>query len=85
MITTNMIIQAMDLLSGKRRLFWSEADFQFSLAQVLRCVVPNGAQIYLERPIANIMEAMKSTNGSNNRKKCYIDIWIQYDNKIYPI
>ena len=85
MITTNLIIEAMDLLSGKRRLFWSEADFQFSLAQVLRCVVPNGAQIYLERPIANIMEAMQEDNNSTNRKKCYIDIWIHHDGKVYPI
>ncbi len=85
MITTETLIKTMASLSTKRKLFWSEADFQFSLAQELRGLVPVEAQIYLERPIANIMEAMQEENKTNNRKKCYIDIWIQYDGKVYPI
>lgn len=85
MITTKDIIQAMDRLSEKRKLFWSEADFQFSLALVLQDMIPDGARIYLERPIAEILSAQQKANNTKNRNKFYIDIFIQIDNTIYPI
>ena len=85
MITKSIIEQAMSELASKRKLFWSEADFQFSLALVLHSVLPPNAKIYLERPIAEILSVQQEDNSTKNRKKFYVDIWIQIDDTVYPI
>ena len=85
MITSNTIKQAMLHLAGNRKLFWSEADFQFSLAWVLHDILPESAKIYLERPIAEILKAQQEDNNTKNRKKFYVDIWIQIEDTVYPI
>ena len=60
MISNEVMIDAMNRLAQWRKLFWSEADFQFSLAQVLRDML-NGvnAQIFLERPIPTVTDDTK--------------------------
>ncbi len=85
MITKDLIKKAMLQLSTKRKLFWSEADFQFSLALVLRDILPKNAKIYLERPIAEMLSAQQEDNNTKNRKKFYVDIWIQIEDTVYPI
>ena len=85
MIIKDLIKKAILQLSTKRKLFWSEADFQFSLALVLRDILPENAKIYLERPIAEILSAQQEDNNTKNRKKFYVDIWIQIEDTVYPI
>ena len=61
-------------LANERRLFWSEADFQFALAWKIQQKYPN-AKIRLERRQEN----------TNSKKPAYVDIWVELNNKIYPI
>lgn len=81
MISNEVMIDAMNRLAQWRKLFWSEADFQFSLAQVLRDML-NGAnaQIFLERPIPITTDYTKG-----KRRNRYIDIIIKSGDTIYPI
>ena len=75
------MIEAMRLLAQQRKLFWSEADFQFSLAQVLHDMLrDSGVQIYLERPIPITTDYTKG-----KRRNRYIDIIIKSGDTIYPI
>ena len=61
-------------LATERRLFWSEADFQFAFAWKIQQKYPN-AKIRLERRQEN----------TNSNKPAYVDIWVELNNKIYPI
>lgn len=63
---------AINNLSTQRTAFWSEADFQFSLAWALQRLLPQ-SKIYLER---------RALIGG---KACYIDIWVEDNGYIYPI
>ena len=83
MISSKMMIEAMDKLAKWRKLFWSEADFQFSLAQVLCDMLKEKdakAQIFLERPIPTVTDDTKV-----KRRNRYIDILIKIGDTIYPI
>lgn len=83
MISNEVMIDAMNRLAQWRKLFWSEADFQFSLAQVLHDMLKVkgvNAQIFLERPIPIMTDYTKG-----KRRNRYIDILIKIGNTIYPI
>lgn len=83
MISNEVMIDAMNRLAQWRKLFWSEADFQFSLAQVLHDMLKDKgakAQIFLERPIPITTDYTKG-----KRRNRYIDIIIKSGDTIYPI
>lgn len=83
MISEDDMIDAMNRLAQWRKLFWSEADFQFSLAQVLCDMLKDKgakAQIFLERPIPTVTDDTKV-----KRRNRYIDILIKIGDTIYPI
>ena len=61
-------------LATERRLFWSEADFQFAFAWKIQQNYPS-AKIRLER----------RQEITNSKKPAYVEIWVELDNKIYPI
>jgi len=67
------LIAAMDSLCDKRRIFHSEADFQFALAWELK-LMHQEARIRLEYPW-----------GSDGEKTAYIDILVTIDGKTIPI
>lgn len=75
----DVIIAVLTALEKERPVFWSEADFQFSFAWELHNHLPDDAKIRLERR-EEIMSRLK-------RKKvpAYIDIWVEYNNMVYPI
>jgi len=65
------IIKIINVLKSKRKIFFSESDFQFALAWEIQKYYDN-AKIRLEyRP--------------NLQENAYIDIVINLENKIYPI
>lgn len=66
----NQLTTAINNLAKKRPAFYSEADFQFSLAWELKTLLPN-ANIYLERyePTFNY----------------HVDIWIEENGDFFPI
>lgn len=69
------LIAAMDSLCDKRRIFHSEADFQFALAWEIQLKYQKAApRIRLEYPW-----------GSDVEKTAYIDILVTIDGKTIPI
>lgn len=72
-MTINDIHDVMTALAAKRRAFWSEADFQFAFAWELQIKFPT-AVVHLERRYLNA-----------NNEYYYIDIWVEYNEKVFPI
>lgn len=70
MMNKNQLTTAINNLAKKRPAFYSEADFQFSLAWELKTLLPD-ANIYLERyePTFNY----------------HVDIWIEENGEFFPI
>ena len=88
----DVINEVLENLAERRPLFWSEADFQFEFAWELHTKLGGEAKIYLERRYdidrassdnANEKSDQSTTNKSLD--KLYVDIWVEYDNKTYPI
>lgn len=87
-----VINEVLDKLAKRRPLFWSEADFQFEFAWELHKMLDGKAKIYLERRFEIDNTSNNSTNEKSNKSttnrslnKLYVDIWVEYDNKTYPI
>lgn len=92
MYMKKVIIDVLNNLAKRRPLFWSEADFQFEFAWELHKKLGEEANIYLERrheinSASNDNANEKATQSTTNKSlnKLYVDIWIEYDNKTYPI
>lgn len=66
------IKKVLENLKLKRRVFYSEADLQFEFAWELHKILPE-AEIRLERPV------------TINNEVYYIDIWVNYEDRHYPI
>lgn len=87
-----VIINVLNNLAERRPLFWSEADFQFEFAWELHTKLDGKAKIYLERRFEIDMDSSDNANEKSNQSttnkslnKLYVDIWVEYDNKTYPI
>lgn len=92
MYMKEVIIYVLNNLAKRRPLFWSEADFQFEFAWELHKKLGEEANIYLERrheinSASSDSANEKATQSTINKSldKLYVDIWVEYDNKTYPI
>mgnify|MGYP003466201467 FL=1 len=92
MYMKEVIIDVLNNLAKRRPLFWSEADFQFEFAWELHKKLGEEAKIYLERRFEIDMDSSDTANEKSNQSttnkslnKLYVDIWVEYDNKTYPI
>lgn len=72
-MTIQDLQQIIAILAKRRKAFWSEADFQFELAQEIKTMFP-AAQIRLERPFPN-----------SAGKRNYIDIVVELNGELFPI
>ena len=88
----DVINEVLENLAKRRPLFWSEADFQFEFAWELHTKLDGKAKIYLERRFEIDMDSSDNANEKSNQSttnkslnKLYVDIWVEYDNKTYPI
>ena len=77
-----VINDVLENLAKRRPLFWSEADFQFEFAWELHKKLGEEANIYLERRFE--LDKDKDTQNKNHNKY-YVDIWVEYQDGIYPI
>lgn len=77
-----VINDVLENLAKRRPLFWSEADFQFEFAWELHKKLGEEANIYLERRFE--LDNDKDTRDKNHNKY-YVDIWVEYQDGIYPI
>ncbi len=75
------LINVIESLQGKRPIFHSEADFQFSLAWEIKLLYKDKAyEVYLEKPLRNANKEPEKDKNSNNS---YLDIFVQENgNKI---
>lgn len=92
MYMKEVIIDVLNNLAKRRPLFWSEADFQFEFAWELHKKLGEEANIYLERRHEIDMDSSDNANEKSNQSttnkslnKLYVDIWVEYNNKTYPI
>lgn len=84
-ISTELLEEVLRELSRKRDLFWSEADFQFSFAWLLKEHLGEEAEILLERRYEATLDCIIDGVKKTKEEKFYIDIVVKYDGKFYPI
>lgn len=79
-------------LANERKVFWSEADFQFAFAWKLKEMLKNSApkstiNVRLELR-ADALEQRTDASEQNEKENSgdiYIDIWVEINEKVYPI
>lgn len=74
-------------LAKERKVFWSEADFQFAFAWKLKEMLQKDSNqqstinVRLERRV----DALKKRDDEKKSGDAYIDIWVEIDKMVYPI
>lgn len=73
-------------LAKERKVFWSEADFQFAFAWKLKEMFEDSnpqstINVRLERRV----DALKKRDDEKKSGDAYIDIWVEIDKMVYPI
>lgn len=92
-MTKQFIETVLLALAKERRVFWSEADFQFAFAwklkEMLKYSDPKSAiNVRLERRADTLeqrTDAPEQGNEKENSGDIYIDIWVEINEKVYPI
>lgn len=92
-MTKQFIETVLLALAKERKVFWSEADFQFAFAwklkEMLKYSNPQSAiNLRLERradALEQRTDAPEQGNEKENSGDIYIDIWVEINEKVYPI
>lgn len=92
-MTKQFIETVLLALANERKVFWSEADFQFAFAWKLKEMFedrnPQSAiNVRLERradALEQRTDAPEQGNEKENSGDIYIDIWVEINEKVYPI
>lgn len=92
-MTKQFIETVLLALAKERKVFWSEADFQFAFAwklkEMLKYSDPKSAiNVRLERradALEQRTDASEQGNEKENSGDIYIDIWVEINEKVYPI
>ena len=94
-MTKQFIETVLLALANERKVFWSEADFQFAFAWKLKEMLMlknNNPQstinVRLERRVDALeqrTDAPDQGNEKENSGDIYIDIWVEINEKVYPI
>lgn len=92
-MTEEFIESVLLALANERKVFWSEADFQFAFAWKLKEMFedrnPQSAiEVRLERradALVQRADAPEQGNEIENSGDIYIDIWVEIDKIVYPI
>lgn len=85
-MTKQFIETVLLALANERKVFWSEADFQFAFAWKLKELFEDSnpqstISVRLERR-ADVLEKRDDGKKSGD---AYIDIWVEINEKVYPI
>lgn len=73
-------------LAKERKVFWSEADFQFAFAWKLKEMLKNSApQSTINVRLERRADALEKRDDGKNSGDIYIDIWVEINEKVYPI
>lgn len=92
-MTKQFIVTVLLSLANERKVFWSGADFQFAFAWKLKEMFedrnPQSAiNLRLERradALEQRTDAPEQGNEKENSGDIYIDIWVEINEKVYPI
>lgn len=92
-MTKQFIETVLLTLANERKVFWSEADFQFAFAwklkEMLKDSGPQSAiNVRLERRVDALekrTDAPEQGNEKENSGDIHIDIWVEINEKVYPI
>lgn len=92
-MTKQFIETVLLALANERKVFWSEADFQFAFAWKLKEMFedrnPKSAiNVRLERRADTLeqrTDASEQGKEKENSGDIYIDIWVELNEKVYPI
>lgn len=92
-MTKQFIETVLLALAKERKVFWSEADFQFAFAWKLKEMFEDSnpqstISVRLERradALEQRTDASEQGNEKENSGDIYIDIWVEINEKVYPI
>lgn len=92
-MTKQFIETVLLALANERKVFWSEADFQFAFAWKLKEMFEDSnpqstINVRLERradALEQRTDAPEQGNEKENSGDIYIDIWVEINEKVYPI
>lgn len=92
-MTKKFIESVLLTLAKERKVFWSEADFQFAFAWKLKEMFEDSnpqstINVRLERrtdALEQRTDAPEQGNEKENSGDIYIDIWVEINEKVYPI
>lgn len=92
-MTKQFIETVLLALANERIIFWSEADFQFAFAWKLKEMFEDSnpqstINVRLERradALEQRTDAPEQGNEKENSGDIYIDIWVEINEKVYPI
>ena len=93
-MTKQFIESVLLTLANERKVFWSEADFQFAFAWKLKEMLQKDSNpqstinVRLERradALEQRTDAPEQGYEKENSGDIYIDIWVEINEKVYPI
>lgn len=92
-MTKEFIERVLLALANERKVFWSEADFQFAFAWKLKEMFEDSnpqstINVRLERRVDALEQRTDALEKRDDGKKsgdAYIDIWVEINKMVYPI
>lgn len=85
-MTKQFIETVLLALAKERKVFWSEADFQFAFAWKLKEMLKySNPQSAINLRLERRADALEKRDDEKKSGDAYIDIWVEINEKVYPI
>lgn len=85
-MTKQFIETVLLALANERKVFWSEADFQFAFAWKLKEMFEDSnPQSTINVRLERRADALEKRDDGKKSGDAYIDIWVEINEKVYPI
>ncbi len=85
-MTKQFIETVLLALANERKVFWSEADFQFAFAWKLKEMFEDrNPQSAINVRLERRADALEKRDDGKKSGDAYIDIWVEIDKMVYPI
>lgn len=85
-MTKQFIETVLLALAKERKVFWSEADFQFAFAWKLKEIFEgSNPQSTINVRLERRADALEKRDDGKKSGDAYIDIWVEIDKMVYPI
>lgn len=85
-MTKQFIETVLLALANERKIFWSEADFQFAFAWKLKEMLKySDPKSDINARLERRVDALEKRDDEKKSGDAYIDIWVEIDKMVYPI